>query len=443
MPPTFDRRRRSLGFTLVAAVSLGACSVVAQPAGSAPAEAGPGASGSAANPSPGTAASDAWLVVGERGQPGLRVILASTREALIELPMGVPADRWRSVATATASGDTTRVDELVVQPDLPAWRSRSIDGTWQLPTIGQDALPVGVSADDATIVLVEEAAAADATTTRFAVLADDDPARVIELAGSLEFDALSPDGSILYVAEHLQAPPEARYQVRAVDLPSGVMREPVIVDKRNIDAAMGGWPITQAQHENGVVFTLYRGTGHPFIHALHSREAWAVCLGLPPIGHDDVAASLDWGIGQSADGRRVFAVNASLGLATEIDPDELTILQEVAFDAPHALAAIELAKFGHQAEGPAGRRVVVTPDGSTVLAAGTGGIVRLETERLSVSGRFLEGTAVDGLALTLDGATLYALAGDGRILRLDAATGAVTGQVPGEGYDRLVAIVPW
>lgn len=78
-----------------------------------------------------------------------------------------------------------------------------------------------------------------------------------------------------------------------------------------------------------------------------------------------------------------------------------------------------------------------------MFAAGAGGIVRLEADRLTVSGRLLEGTAVDALAMTLDGTTLFALTRDGRILRLDAATGAVIGQVPGEGYDRLVAIVPW
>lgn len=443
MPPTLDRRPRSLVYTLVLAVSFGACSAAASPAESAPAASEPLASAPATTPSTGTTEPDAWLVVGERGQPGLRVILASTREQLYQLPMGVPAERWQYVVSATTSGDATRVDELVIQPDLPTWRSRSIDGTWRLPRIGRDSLPVGVSADGSTMVLVQDAPRGDGTSARFAVLADNDPARVIELPGSLGFDALSPDGSILYVVEHLPAPPEGRYQVRAVDLPGGVMREAIIVDKRNLDATMGGWPITQAPHASGVVFTLYRGAMYPFIHALNTREAWAVCLVLPPIGHDDAEASLDWGIGQSADGRQVFAVNATLGLATAIDPGELSILHDVAFDAPRARATIELAKFGHRDEGPVGRRVVVSPDGSTVFAAGAGGIVRLETDRLTVGGRLLEGTAVDGLAMTPDGTTLFALTRDGRILRLDAATGAGIGQVPGEGYDRLVAIVPW
>ncbi len=448
MSQTPARRPPIVGLVSALAIAIGACSVAGSP-GSSPAITDPLASPAASGPEPtpltgvDTTLSDAWLVVGEVGEPGLRVILASTQEEIAELPMGVPGERWGQVTTTTDNGETTSLDEIVVQPGLPAWRSRSIDGSWRLPTIGHDPLPVGVSADASTVVLVETGISEAEPMTRFAVLADGNAARIIELPGSLEFDALSPDGSILYVIEHLSAPPEARYQVRAVDVATGRMRDAVIVDKRNIEASMGGWPITQERHENGVVLTLYQGTGHPFIHALQSNEAWAVCIGLPVVGHDDEGAALDWGIGQSSDGRRVFAVNATLGLAVAIDPGELSIRQSAAFEAPRAAATIELAKFGHTDAGPVGRRVVVSPDGSAVFAAGNGGIVRLETEGLTVSRRFVEGIAVDALALTLDGTTLFALAHDGRILRLDAQSGSVAGQVPGEGYDRLVAIVPW
>jgi hypothetical protein len=298
------RQPLTLAFALMLAVATAACSVAGNGAGtpaSPDAITSPAASTLTATAAP-HSTSDAWLVVGERGDPALQVVLASTREQLIELPTGVPGERWGQVVTTTTTDGATRVEELVVQPDLPAWRSRVVDGSWRLPTIGYDALPVGVSADGGTIVLVEDGVDVDPASTRFAVLANGDPARVIELPGALDFDALSPDGSILYVIEHLPAPPEARYQVRAVDVATGLMREPVIVDKRNIDASMGGWPITQERHENGIVFTLYRAADHPFIHALNSKEAWAVCLGLPLVGHVDAEASLDWGMAQSPGG---------------------------------------------------------------------------------------------------------------------------------------------
>jgi hypothetical protein len=302
---------------------------------------------------------------------------------------------------------------------------------------------VGVSTDRSTIVLVEDQPV-DEDASRFAVLARREDPRIIELQGSFEFDALSPDGSILYVIEHLPGPPAARYQVRAVDVATGHLRAEIIVDKRNVDAAMGGWPITQLRHADGVVFTLYRGTDHTFIHALQSREAWAICLGLPTYGAGDEQAVNDWGLGQAADGRFVYAVNATLGLAVAIDPGELTIKATATFDAPRAAASISLAKFGHADVGPVGRRVVVTPDGSTIYAGGAGGIVKVRADDLSLQVHVLEGAAVDALAMTSDGAFLYALLpGLGRIVKIELASGQIVATVPGDGFDRLVAAVPW
>jgi hypothetical protein len=393
---------------------------------------------------PATSSADAWLVVGRPGEPSVEVILASTGESIYELPLGVPDKLWGQVVATAEEGSGTVVEEIMVQPDLPARRSPSIEGPWRLPTIGNDVLPVGVSADGSTTVLVEAGESPDAETSRFAILEKGRDPRLLELSGSVTFDVLSPDGSILYVIEHLPGPPEARYQVRAVEVATGQMRDEIIVDKRNLDASMGGWPMTQLRHEDGVVFTLYRASDHTFIHALNSQEAWAVCLGLPMIGADDQAAAADWGLGETSNGGTVYAVNATLGVAVAIDPGELSIRAATRFDAPRAAATISLAKVGHQEAGPVGRRVVVAPDGSTIYAAGAGGIVQIRAEDLSLIGPLLEGASVDALALTPDGSFLYALMpGEGRIVRIDLATGQVVGNVPGDGFDRLVAIVPW
>ena len=46
--------------------------------------------------------------------------------------------------------------------------------------------------------------------------------------------------------------------------------------------------------------------------------------------------------------------------------------------------------------------------------------------------------------MTPDGGTIYALmSAGGRIVKLDAASGKVVGRVPSDGFDRLVAIVPY
>jgi hypothetical protein len=399
------------------------------------------------SPIPATGGADAWLLVGRTKEPGLHLIRATTGQAMLDLPAGAVATAdWGREITATPDGATTTVRDLVVDT-TPGGPQLVIDGAWRLPTIGYDPTPVGLSADGSTVALVEATPASSAATrtvSRFAILSVvplEGPARIIVLAGSFDFDAISPDGSILYVVEHLVGKPEGRYQVRAVDVATGVMRDAVIADKRNIGEAMAGWPIAQVRRPDGLVMTLYRGAEHPFIHALNTVEAWAVCIDLPPAHAGDAKTALDWGLATAPDGAAVFAVNATLGTVVDVSPSDLLVRRTAAVE-PLAAASIVLAKYLHGGSGPVGRRVVVAPDGATIYAAGAGGIVAIDNVHLAVARRFLGGTAVVGLGLTPDGRTLVALDGGGSIQLLDASSGAIVGRVPVDGFDRLIAVAP-
>jgi hypothetical protein len=266
--------------------------------------------------------------------------------------------------------------------------------------------------------------------------------RVIELPGAFEYDTLSPDGRILYVIEHLDATAGGHYQVRAVDVASGVMRKDVVVDKGNPEERMAGSPIAQLRRPDGVVLTLYRGPEHPFIHALNSIDAWAFCLDLPANKSDAADSGLDWGLAESPNGRFVYAVNASLGVAAEVDPTELTV-RRTASIGTSAAAPIVLAKFGHGDLGSVGRRLVAAPDGTTLFAAGNDGIAAIGTKDLVAARHDLAGMKVDSLGITPDGSVLFALLHDGQIVALDAATGSQLATVPGSGFDRLLAVAPW
>jgi hypothetical protein len=420
----------------------------AAPAGGAGAVAGSPAPASAATglaKAP-AGAGDAWLVVGRPGEDGLHVMLASSGEEDFELPVGVPDDTWGHLVTVTSKRANSLIEDLTVQPGFGG-AARTIEGAWRLPTVGLDPMPVGVSPDGSTIVLVEDRpeGAAAPIVSRFAILdrsLRSEP-RIVELTGVFDFDTLSPDGSILYVAEHVPGPLVGRYQVRAIDTATGVMRPDIIVDKRNIGEEMAGWPVDQELRTDGLVLTLYRGVEHPFIHALHSPEAWAVCIDLPMRGMDDAAATADWGVVATRDRRSTLAINATLGMIVDVHPQDLTVRRVVDFE-PSARRGGTLAKFGHAPAGSVGRRILATPDGVAVFAAGAGGIVRIDTAELTVTSRSLEGMAIDAIALTPDGSALYALVREGgRIARIDAATGEVVGWAAGEGYDRLVGIVPW
>jgi hypothetical protein len=401
-----------------------------------------------ASPIPATGGRDASLLVGKATEPGLRLIQATTGETMLDLPAGAVATTdWGREIVATPAGATTTVRDLVIEAGLGG-PQLAIDGAWRLPTIGYDPTPVGLSADGSTAALVEATPAASAAgraLSRFAVLHVvplEGPARIIELPGSFDFDAISLDGSILYVVEHLAGEPEGAYQVRAVDVATGVMRDAVIADKRNIGEAMAGWPIAQVRRPDGLVMTLYRGAEHPFVHALNTAEAWAVCIDLPGVHADDAKAALDWGLAEAPDGGAVFAVNATLGLVEDISPSDLLVRRSVAVQ-PLAGTSIVLAKYLHGGSGPVGRRVVVAPDGRTIYAAGAAGILVIDTDDLVVAHRFLDGTAVAGLGLTPDGGTLVALDGEGRIQLLDAGSGAIVWRVPADGFDRLLAVAPW
>jgi hypothetical protein len=398
---------------------------------------------------------EAMLVVGRTGQAGLELVRARTGESLMNVPAGAPDPAWKRIVITSLVGTETVVQDLAMDGD-GSGSQLDIEGLWRLPTIGTDRVPVGVSADGSTIALIpteDAAATTPAGTSRFAILrhvAGDRPttnrdaelrlANLIELQGAFEFDALSPDGNVLYVVQHL-AGEEGAYQVRAVDVPTGRLREAVIVDKRQIDETMAGWPIAQVRRQDGIVLTLYRGAEHPFVHALNTIDAWAVCLDLPGGGASNEAASRDWGLAPSADGRTVYAINGSLGVAAEIDPTELTI-RRTALLRVTTTSSIVLAKLGHGPIGPAGT-VVVSPDGKIVWAAGTGGVVAIDTATLEVNRRILDGTAVDGVAVMPDGSAMFALLHNGgRIVALDPGTGQSIGSVPGGGFDRLLAAAP-
>ena len=125
---------------------------------------------------------------------------------------------------------------------------------------------------------------------------------------------------------------------------------------------MAGWPIAQARRPDGMVFTLYHGAEHPFIHALSSVDAWALCIDLPATGADDPAAAADWGLTRPSTARRSSPRTRRSALAVEIPLSDLAIRRSATF-APSASSGVSLAKFGHDAGGVVGRRIVASPPG--------------------------------------------------------------------------------
>jgi len=448
--------RRARTTAVFAALLLAGCGAATEPV-TPSTSAGSTAPAAGITPLPSGAptviAPPAMLIVGRAGAGDLSVVDSTTGRDLMPLPVGVPMDDWATLVTAVPDGSRTIVRRI----DLSGSGSDadvSLDGAWSLPAVGRDPLPRGLAADGSVLALVAprpDAPATSPTPSRFAIVdlgrdAATPPrlARTVELPEGFDFDTFSPDGSTLYVIEHLDDQTAGHYQVRAVDVATGRL-DPVPVANKSTDAEpMYGSPITQVAH-GGTVLTLYRGPEHPFVHALSSLDRFAVCLDLPATGFTDEAAGLDWALVDLPGRGVVDAVNATLGLAVEIDPGALSISRTVTLPASSGSAAadgprIQLAKFGHGQVGAVGRRAVATSAGGTIVAGGRDGLVAIATKDLSVEWRALPGEAVTSVGLSPDGSTVFALLGTGRIVAVSSTDGSSLGAVPGEGYDRLLAV---
>ena len=447
----------------VLAIGAGGCGSAAAPA----IPGGPVAGQASSPPAAGTATPSgtpaaaaipnrAILVVARPGVDGWTIVEAGSGGGYLGpqfvLPVGVPRPGWGRIVSASVDGDQTVVRDEVNQPGFGG-PHLTLDGQWRLPTVGDGSVPVGVSPDGSTILLEAADRAADAATTRFAVVehtfdgksstvgdADLRLVRIVELPGRFAYDTLSPDGRILYLVEHLDEAAGGHYQVRAVDLSSGVLRDAVIVDKANPDEWMAGYPIAQIRRTDGFVMTLYDGPEHPFVHALQSSEAWALCIDLPVAAGAERAG---WGLTVGADGRTVYAANGDAGIVLELDPSDLAIRRTVRL-SPAASVPMALAKFGHSDVGPIGQRVVALPDGLGLLVGRRAGVTVLNGEDLEELWTVPTGGPVESIGVTPDESLAFALTRDGRIVAFDPrGHGRALGEVAGGPYEGLIAVAPW
>jgi hypothetical protein len=164
-------------------------------------------------------------------------------------------------------------------------RFMTVRGNFGVPQLAFDGTTGGLSRDGRTLVLGEQVVGAGLRqNSSFAVvnLRKYTVRASIKLRGDFSFDALSPRARMLYLIEHVSAQNQRKYQVRAYDLGARRLLPDVVVDKRSWEGVMQGAPFTRMSADGGRwVYTLYAGGEHPFIHALDTTHANAVCIDLP------------------------------------------------------------------------------------------------------------------------------------------------------------------
>lgn len=160
-------------------------------------------------------------------------------------------------------------------------------GTFTIPAVAYDGSASGLSADGRVLVLIQPRQAFPRATTTFAVL--DAPrlrlTHVFTLHGDFSFDALSPDGSTIFLVQYVDPSDPDKYAVRAYDVATRRLLTQPVVDSRERGAEMRGKPLTRTTSTDGRwAYTLYDGGGGtPFVHALDTATRTAHCIDLPQL----------------------------------------------------------------------------------------------------------------------------------------------------------------
>jgi hypothetical protein len=227
-------------------------------------------------------------------------------------PTGVelPGGAVRVVALA-ASGGTSVARVQRAGGRVESWAFHR--GHFTIPAVAIDGSPGGLSHDGGTLVLIRLRNAFPQKSVQFAVVSTSSLRilRRIRLRGDFSFDALSPDSRTMYVIQYTSRRDPTRYLVRALDLRTGRLRAKPIVDPREAPDEMRGYALTRASSSDGRwAYTLYDGGGeHPFVHALDTRDAKAVCIDLDALEGRTIEELYRLRLRVSADNRRVDVID--------------------------------------------------------------------------------------------------------------------------------------
>ena len=134
-------------------------------------------------------------------------------------PTGIAEAEGPSRYVSVDVGEDTLV-QRIAQDGGVVEHSNLIAGDYTIPAVALDGTPSGLSADGATLALINPRRGFPRETTELLTL-DTDRLRIrerVRLDGDFSFDALSPSGRTMYLIEYLSRRDPTQYQVRAYDL---------------------------------------------------------------------------------------------------------------------------------------------------------------------------------------------------------------------------------
>jgi hypothetical protein len=275
------------------------------------------------------------------------VLVAAVVAALVPTSAradGLPVLGTDVGSTGVASADGARyvtipagsrtIVERVAQHGGQVLAWRSLRGTLTIPAVAYDGSAGGLSADGASLVLIEPRTSFPRAATKLLVLGTDGlkPLRTVELQGDFSFDAVSPNGSWLYLIHYVSPNDPTRYLVQGYDVLRGRLLAKPIVDPDEPGEKMRGNPLSRTMSADGRwAYTLYDGAGAtPFVHALDTVGRSAHCIDL-----DEIASGTDlWQLrlGIDRDGKRLVVRDSAAPLLL-IDLRSLSVARAAGAEA--------------------------------------------------------------------------------------------------------------
>lgn len=231
----------------------------------------------------------------------------------------------------TVQAGTSTVLTKIDRKNGRVLRSLTLKGVWGIPLVSFDGTAEGLFAGGQKLLLAQSLFTNNGNLRKSSAFTLVDARKLkvrgtIRLSGAYSFDALSPDGRYLYLVEYVSPEDPSLYRVRAYDLKARILLSRIITDKRSWETGMRGSPVTRAW-KDGWAFTLYGGTDKPFIHALDTRNAQAVCIFMPwKYAPERI---FDYRLGLNGDGHLVVRGPNGRALAV-IDRHSFKILSSVA-----------------------------------------------------------------------------------------------------------------
>jgi len=338
------------------------------------------------------------------------------------LPVGLVSQDHQRIYTATPQGTHTQIT-VTHMKDGAILRQFTIPGSYS--TAEQDYTKSVLSFAGQWLAL-KQVGGSESTST-FVVI-DTKVGKVvkaIQLQGTFDLDAISPDGSRLYLLERLHDT-IGHYYVRRYDVNEGQLVQTIIADKAEInDPRMIGSALTRQMATDGTrAYTLYTDTRSniAFVHLLPLASDYngARCIDLPAGTSADLLHY--YTLALSADDSTLYATNAALGVMVVISVTDKDIFSD------DIRTTVHFSPVNMQV--PSGERIrtlhngaAISPDQAMLYVIGVRGIVAMNIADAKIQQSYVPQQSFTGIALSGDGQTLYAVSPNSGITLINVHSG--------------------